>query len=117
MKINKNILREAKRIWREARNGNSSILNNNLVDSVIGDWGMTPLHILASSHGSIDVLYHPSVDRVEDYFKRTPLHWLVCNGKIKLKHLKARYPWYKFKKYQRVSLDLITKIIKKRGIL
>ncbi len=73
---------------------------------------ITKENILQESKiGNLEVLNHPSVDKVKDIHGWTPLHRLAWKGKAKLKDLKQKYPWFQFKKSQKVTDKLITKIL------
>ena len=69
-------------IFKEADNKILDILNSPLVD-ILKDSGWTPLHIIAG-YGKIEVLLHPSVDKVKNLGGRTPLHCLASAGNIEV---------------------------------
>jgi len=64
--------------WEKVYSGDDiDVLNCPNLDQ-IQSWPLysTPLHQLAKI-GKIEVLKHPSIDKVKDYFGRTPLHALA----------------------------------------
>ncbi len=74
--------------------GVKDVLYHPSVDKVNDNQGWTPLHCLAVE-GVKDVLYHPSVDKVNDKNGWTPLHGLARHGHLTKEDLRERFPWYK----------------------
>ena len=70
-------------IFDQAREGNLDILKHPSVDKVVNKYGNAPLHILAIV-GRIEVLEHTSVDKVVDKYGETPLHFLAGQGKVEV---------------------------------
>jgi len=69
--------KKKKNIWKEAENGNCDILKSQYVDTVKNRYDLdTPLHILAK-RGKLEILKHPSVDKVFNSNNKTPLHYLA----------------------------------------
>ena len=69
--------KKKKNIWEEAENGNCDILKSQYVDTVKSRYDQdTPLHILAK-RGKLEILEHPSVDKVVNSNNKTPLHYLA----------------------------------------
>ena len=69
--------KKKKSIWKEAAAGNCDILKSQYVDTVKNRHdGDTPLHILAK-RGKLEILEHPSVDKVFNSANKTPLHYLA----------------------------------------
>ena len=97
-------------ILSEAEIGNLEVLKHPSVDKIKDDEGWTPLHWLALN-AEVGVLDHPSVDKVRNNEGATPLHELAGNGKVTKKWLKEKYPWFKFKKVMMVDTELIGEIL------
>ena len=72
-----------KNIFVEAEKGNLDILKHPSVDKVVDKDEETPLHVLAWQE-KIEVLNHPSVDKVVDNNGETPLHVLASKGKVQV---------------------------------
>ncbi len=78
----------------EARQSNLEVLKSDLVDKFQDKYNWTPLHYFAW-YGIKEVLSHPSIDKVKDDLGETPLHLLVHCGYLNREDLKKRFPWYK----------------------
>ena len=63
-------------IYDESIKGNIKVIKSPLVDSVFGNHGETPLHVLAKM-GISEILEHPSSVTVNDFYGATPLHYLA----------------------------------------
>ena len=93
----------------EAEKGNLDILEHPSVDKVVNKFGATPLHYLAWK-GKIEVLEHPSVDKVVNQYGETPLHSLAWQGKVPRKWIKEKYPWFKLGR-RKITDEIITEIL------
>lgn len=101
-------------IFEESRKGNLEVLKSDLADKFSDrdeGWRWTPLHYLADS-GKLEVLEHPSVNKVFSVMGNTPLNLLILRGKITKKFLKKKYPWFKFKEDQDINYKLLDEILK-----
>ena len=96
-------------IFSESKKGNLDVLEHPSVDKVVNNNGNTPLHLLASA-GKIEVLEHPSVDKVVDKYGWTPLHFLASAGEVPRKWIVEKYPWFELGD-RNITVEIVTEIL------
>ena len=97
-------------IFDQAREGNLDILKHPSVDKVVNKYGNTPLHRLAWQ-GKIEVLEHPSVDKVVNKYGWTPLHRLASAGCVPREWIKEKYPWFELGRRRKITVEIVTEIL------
>ena len=66
--------------------------------------------LVEAEKGNLDVLEHPSVDKVVDGNGATPLHLLAWQGKVPREWIKEKYPWFELGD-RKITKEIITEIL------
>ncbi len=60
--------------------------------------------------GNLEILDSPLIDKVEDIYGWTPLHYFIQDKRVTKEWFKKKYPWIKLKK-KKITIKLLDKVL------